>query len=868
MKKKPIVQHLYFFVFLVLSINVLLVSCKDEYPYDNKEPEWLGASIYDYLVENGNYKNFVRLIEEVDNGKYKEILQKTGSKTLFVADDEAFKRFYQNNPWGVTDSSSLSMAQKKLIINFAMIDNAYLIETLSNYYDGTVHEGTALRRQTAVRITDSISFDIGDELPDGKFWTKYKSKGIHIVKDETPWSMVHFLQKAMDYLNITDEDFELITGKTRTRGDAYIFDDKVIERDITCKNGYINVLEDVLIPRDNMAGFIQKNDQTQIFAKFLARYCAPYYSAPLTIDYNSNHDEKDWIDSIFVKQFFTPAGTGDGVEYGGTNIYPDQTGILPELYLSFDPGWNSYHAVESNAGVALQADMAAMFVPTDDALEYYFNEGKGKILKDRFGEWDNVPDEVLVQFVRRHMKSSLLSALPSVFNLMRDENNAELPVKKADIVGSYVGVNGVVYLTNDVYPPDSYVSVYAPVLFNQDAKTKVMFWAIFHGEFDFYINSMKNRYSFFVPTDEYMKNYIDPFTIGKNIKGALKFRYNGITKTVNATVYEYDPTTGAVGDSVYNVTDEDFILDRLLDILDTHIVVGNVEDDQKFYLSKGGEVVICEGSGINLRVQGGDDYTKGNYCNVVEFYGQENGNTYFIDKPIQTPYQSVYKILSETPEFSEFFDLLDGFPLSSASKIFTVPSEPGIDYTVKFLNTFNYTVYVPTNEAIQNAIKNGVILNWDRDTIDGVVYDGILQIQDLDEQNAAIVKLERFLRYHFQDNSVFISGKSIEKKYQSATIKLDDSQSYFNTYKNKYYKIGVSGSGNDLTLTTETGATANVITNNGLYNILTRDYSFNNDPRNSREVDGSGTGTMYSASRITTSSTAVIHQIDNVLNFE
>ena len=48
---------------------------------------------------------------------------------------------------------------------------------------------------------------------------------------------------------ITDEDFSILfNGATRQTGDAHIFDRKVIERDITCKNGYIHVLDALLMP--------------------------------------------------------------------------------------------------------------------------------------------------------------------------------------------------------------------------------------------------------------------------------------------------------------------------------------------------------------------------------------------------------------------------------------------------------------------------------------------------------------------------------------------------------------------------------------------------------------------------------------------
>jgi hypothetical protein len=139
---------------------------------------------------------------------------------------------------------------------------------------------------------------------------------------------------------------------------------------------------------------------------------------------------------------------------------------------------------------------------------------------------------------------------------------------------------------------------------------------------------------------------------------------------------------------------------------------------------------------------------------------------------------------------------------------------------------------------------------------------------DATVQAAAISTLERFLRYHFQDNSVFLDGQPVNTTYQSATIKLDNLPTNFGTFQNKYYKIGVSGTGSDLTLTTETNQTAHVVTSSGLYNIMTRDFVFSNKLSAYKDIDGTGTGADFSNSSIYTSSTAVIHQIDAVLNFQ
>ena len=106
----------------LLAFGLAGVACSG-YDLDEREPDTLGGSqsIYGYLSSQGSYTNMVRLIDELN---YREVLDKTGSKTLFAADDEAFGRFFQHNAWGVRSYEGLSLAQKKMLLNGAMINNS------------------------------------------------------------------------------------------------------------------------------------------------------------------------------------------------------------------------------------------------------------------------------------------------------------------------------------------------------------------------------------------------------------------------------------------------------------------------------------------------------------------------------------------------------------------------------------------------------------------------------------------------------------------------------------------------------------------------------------------------------------------------
>jgi hypothetical protein len=282
------------------------------------------------------------------------------------------------------------------------------------------------------------------------------------------------------------------------------------------------------------------------------------------------------------------------------------------------------------------------------------------------------------------------------------------------------------------------------------------------------------------------------------------------------------------------------------------------------------------------------------YDRRQETTGYGNGMTYVIDKPIQTTMKSVYSVLQgegETSPFYQFFNLcqVDANLLERAGvadsvkkvedkdteiqkyTIFT-SSQNGLTDNVRFFNSFRYTVYVPTNEAVLDAIDHG-LPTWEE--ISEVITNGENEVQAAtdagksEEEILAITRaykikaqamitcLVNFLKYHFQDNSIFADRNAIEPtKYETACI---------NNATNRYRSVKVSSTGNgtlnvrsvystDAAGNDVEGPVRKVTDDATLKNIMTRDYTFNAQARN--------------ATTIETSSYAVVHQIDGVLNFK
>jgi uncharacterized surface protein with fasciclin (FAS1) repeats len=820
---------------LLISVAILLIACEDKWEKYENNPAFLGENIYDYLTDKGNFTTYVRLIDDLG---YTDVLAKTGSKTLFVADDAAFERFYADNAWGVRRYEDFSLSQKKLLFNSSMLNNAMLIENLSTV-QGPV-KGQALRQETALSVTDTFYFEKGDNLPSSIYWDRFRTSGVRLVKDNTSIPMLLFLDAQMRAKGITNEDFSFIfNGKQREKNDAYIYNVRVKERDIVCQNGYIHVLEDVLVPPSNMAEMIRTSPETKLFGLFLERFAAPYYSASLTQQYALIEGQ----DSVFVKAYFAQRG-GGSVRYNSANktvVAPDGSNV--SSFLSFDPGWNRYSPDEYTP---FQTDMAVIFAPTDEALNLYFTQGSGRVLLDRYGSIENIPNEVLDKLVKNHAKPSFLNALPSRFGTIVDDAQEKMGIETSQIEKVYLASNGVVYVTNTVYLPALYSSVMLPASINDNMK--VFNWAIDQLEFDAYLLSMVNYYSFILPTDNF--TYIVPTSLKHDQPEAWEFHFNNTNKSVYASVHPYNAVSGEIGDSTTVITNAATLKDHLEDMLDYHIIVGNIEDGKEYYRTKGGGTIRVTSNGVGMLLSGGGDIERNNTVAVSEIYnqtketnGRGNGKTYIVNQPVQTPTRSVYSVLSQTSEFSEFFQLLqgnDGLWLGDANRmarfsIFETPTQAGLDFNVRFLNTFHYTLYVPTNSAVRQAIQSGL-----------PTWDDVTAATNQEQRDALAEKIIRFLRYHFQDNSVYLDKTAISTSYETATL---------NMHSETFYKLNLSGDNYQLNIGTEAGGTAHVKTDGGLFNLMARDFKFN-------------TSNPATATTIETSSYVVIHQIDNCLYFE
>lgn len=970
---------------LLLSTCGITYSCSDDLDVSSSTGV-MGNSLYDELKSTQKFNYVTRMIDDLG---LQEVLAKTGSRTMFVADDDAYNEFFKdgNNVFGVSKYEDLTVSQKKMLLNSGMLENAYLLEMMSNL-GGTsgITKNQCLRQPTSAALTDSVSYFSADQLPrsyneqrddNGNLveteWNKYNTPasalrpGMYLALGDAAPMMSHFMRGQMAENSITDDDVNFILGKQSAGTDAAAVGEasyingvaiKADKQDVACMNGYYNQLEKVMVAPQNMAEVLRTNSNTQIFSHILDRFSTPVYNASLTQQFNALHTEEEQVDSVFQKRYYSERSVGGNI----FDTNPTSGKVSSDL-LSFDPAWTSYNGPSVNS----QQDMAAMFVPNDDVMLKYFNEGGGVDFINRYApgmsgtdaasvikKIDQIPLTIIKELINNLMKSSFNASVPSkyltIMNDARDRMFDNLKLDDGSVisdVNSYksfiekclLASNGVIYVTKGVVTPASYASVAGPVIISDSTH---VFSSVITADdgfiqgssyssaplqqyFSTYMKAMQSQFTLFVPTDGSLASgsYVDPATYAAGAyRRCWEFIYDNTSTSVipvQTKAYNYNFNTGkgslrpqdghrpSALSQAYGNADAAAEKNILIEMVNQHLIVHDqnngdkgVYNGPKYYLSRSGAPVYVKELGNDLNrlgsgmvVQGGFQLWRNRVLNltgtademkssVFEGYDKTatkntygNGYTYFIDSPMEPTLQTVADVIQDdsySSDFSKFWELAKtefddyGEDVLIAAGLID-PKDPDFQNKLKFysifqtdnyyggagsltnvqmFNNYRYTVYIPTNAALEAAVNAG-LPTWKTiaEYIDAhKAADGSLSSADSLAVKGMAVYIANFLKYHFQDNSVFVDNVTNTGEYSTSCV---DNET------NAYIPITVKQTPNHMKVTDATGHRVDV--NNNVHNIFARDMELSKPYSNINAT-------------VSSSSYSVIHQIDGVLNFD
>ena len=897
----------------------MFVSCEDELLTGT--PSWLGSSIYEELERRGNYQTTLKLINDPVI-QQQTVLSLTGSKTLFVANDEAYDRFFKNNSWGVRNFEGLSDSQKRLLFNSSMVNSAYLMELMPNLSNGSQNptEGACMRRTTALSLFDSIPALKAADMPDNSYWAYYRSKypnagtdGMLVLRDNTPAPMVHFLPTFMTTNAITDGDLAFLTnGACNSTAESYINGQRLLEQDITCQNGYIQVLENVMDPLTNMAEVIRRDTALSTFSGLLDRFCVPLYDESVTNSYNA-YNTSGQVDSVFVWRYLN---SGFESPTGGYDALSTFDGETKTDLLPYDPGWNQYQ--NGAGGMAMESDMGCIIAPTNKAFEEFFkSNSSGQLLLQRYGEIDEIPDHIVLDMLENYMKYSLVATVPSKFGTVVNSVQENMGLSEASIDSCLMANNGVVYKANKVFDIPEYSSVTFPASLDDDLR--IMRTMIEDLNYDAYLNSMQSAYILVLPTDEALKNYVDPvdyckgrgrqtitefyyddapYLIGNRIKC---IRWNATEDTdghlVKRDTEVEDPWENYGAVSVFDA-ERDYVRNRMKDILDNSIIVKDDAASQATGKSvwrtrSGCPLILQKGQGDNMEFVSPFEYEIGGENAVTiplrkgdkqSYYQMNNGETFIVDNaPIMPATKSVPDLLNELrredDRYTEFYNILTRSTTDEYTLVNNLYDAKGTAYksvsngqTINLMSNYNYTIYVPQTEDIERLYELDLLPDYrDVNRLERQLQSGSLSPDEREEIAAQVdsmnTLINNFVRYHIQNQSIFLDAPAED---------LDGGVTYETAYlkdNGRFSTLRVTNTGTDITIcctdlesqgveekrTVETKAGYHFAREyrfrTGM-STLDTDQDLNNDPTLSN---------INTATRIYNSSSAVIYLIDEPL---
>ena len=364
--------------------------------------------------------------------------------------------------------------------------------------------------------------------------------------------------------------------------------------------------------------------------------------------------------------------------------------------------------------------------------------------------------------------------------------------------------------------------------------------------------------------------YLDPANYGEVQQTMLEFYYDETEKKVKARRYNCTVENGQIikGTLVQPNVAENVVLDRLEDLIDQLIVVGLVEEGgYQYYKTKGGTMLSVLNNGTKF--QGGWQIENNIELPVSARYPEANGVSYELSG--QMPFgatKSVYATLNGVPEYEAFLSLLLGGDPDAPKQNMLIASMGTTgqykcgaaaegNYNMALFDNYNYTVYVPSNEAIQELINKGILPTWD----DFNQYYAVSENPNATDEELAeaqvyrdviVERITNFIRYHVQDNSVAINGAPALDVDGNKLITNDYESMMINQENGRFYPLQVTAEKNNMTIVDGAGQRISVDTTPGFYNQLCREYWFQGSSFNRQ---------------IYMESDAVVHRIKGALRY-
>lgn len=647
---KPLLLPILFILFLS--------GCKDDITkYDR--PDWLAGKVYTQVLEQPDLSTFARCIELTG---YDEILDVSGSYTIFAPSDEAFSSYFAANPL-YNSVEDIPIPELERIVKYHIVQNPWSkiqLRTLDIYgwidsLDINNNEPKGFKRETLLLEKDSkygiSSSGIG------------KNKRVIIVDTlETNWHRIvstdsrkfapFFYQEYFDIYDLKPSDYEFYFNRSFDGGNSiYFANAKIVSDEIPAENGFVYKIDQVVEPLGNAEQIVSEMEEQYQYSEYfdiLNLFPEFRYNEEKTLD-QPGADQGIQVDSLFDLNFpdltfdFTSERTSPP-----TGTY----GLPPNVTIRYHHG---------------------LMAPTNQAFEKFVDDYIK--IPNGWGTFNGTPEHIKRIVANTYMSVNTIYPTDFEKGFYNGEQDI-VTLDEANIVQKEFGSNTTFIGLSEAIVPRAFKSVTGPV-YLQRGYSKVMY-AIQQSGLLPALKRQNQNYSFFVESD---------------------------ANTALDSSLIYYPTDESF--SVFQVSGGGAYTEYPLNVNELRtLLLNHVAVDQPNGLARKEFIFNIAGNILTFNNETGE--VSGTGTTTVGFRGAEpapefpkvlsdvvdNGTTYDIQNWFSFVSSSLYSKISSS--YPKFHNLLVKAGLADTRL-----------YAYNFIsdNDF-YTVFVPSDEALDSAKVN------------------------------------------------------------------------------------------------------------------------------------------------------------------
>ncbi|SHE90707.1 fasciclin domain-containing protein [Dysgonomonas macrotermitis] len=707
-------------ILLFMTIGFFLVQCSDNRDEYYESPSWAEPPLYDVLQQEGRFTSYLAC---VDRTLYASSLHGSGLFTCFAPNDDAFKSYLTAN--GYANVGDIPQSVVEQIVAYSLVYNSYKFERLSDVLSGGWDTLQSIKKRTPYyepiyrEWNGSDSIWVVDANGDGSFnASKPNSKYL-------PFYLARYFDSRTKPL--TAADYNTFYPASQYTG-RNVQNASILVADMIAGNGVAHEVDQVIEPLPNLERMLN-NDNYSMFKNLVQSRTA-----------SGGYNFIQYLETSGINQYFQELYPSKNIDQVKIKFYGTSIQLNTESYGSIDK------EAETNG--------FTLFAPNNAAVQKFFDEK----LSDYYTSFDKVPADILYYFINAQMVKEMVwpgtykGQMNAAGDYLNGAGSSGSDFDRSTFNDIKPASNGFFYGSSDYIKTRFFETVFTEILLNPN-------YSLWKHAFDKYfgsslyeelLRSSMNGYSsanyiVLLPSDQLITN--DGFT-WEWITSAYGFSHS------NTLVVADTRMQRLVRSHVFKrINNSD--IDTRLQNLDGSPSLGY--DGYGYAVNANGDMIRFK----NGKIQMLGNYDENNWVTATFKKSFSNGTVYTIDKLLQYSRNTtlstsvsgweeqpmltyIQHAAAENPNISIYNDYI--------TELYT---QTTLAFTLS--TSSMYTILMPNNEAMQEAINAGVLPT----------------IEESRESVANLQKVINFVMYHILPGKVYLNDG-----YNRVLLSTGETQAY------------------------------------------------------------------------------------------